>query len=260
MARRRPGTAVATTAALAGFLFVASSGTAQGTDLRTDLGDLRSLVAEEQGRADGAADRLTGLRAEVDELTAVAGRRDTRARALEAAAAELAPGAGFVPVEGSGVVVTLDDAPGDAATRARADSPDDLIVHQQDVQAVVNALWLAGAEGIMLMDQRLISTSAVRCVGNTLSLQGRPYSPPYVVTAVGDPDQLSAALDASPEVQVYRQFVDAYGLGYAVEVAEGLRLPEYTGPVDLQHARIADAGSDVDAGSDAGTDAAAAGT
>jgi uncharacterized protein YlxW (UPF0749 family) len=230
------------TGALAGFLFVASSGTAQGTDLRTDLGDLRSLVAEEQSRADGTAQRLTGLRAEVEDLTAVVGRSDSGTRSVETAAQDLAPLAGFVPVEGGGVVVTLDDAPADAATRARVESLDDLVVHQQDVQAVVNALWLAGAEGIMLMDQRLISTSAVRCVGNTLSLQGRPYSPPYVVTAVGDPDELTAALEASPEVQVYRQYVDAYGLGYSVETREDLQLPEYTGPVDLQHAEIADPG------------------
>ena len=56
---------------------------------------------------------------------------------------------------------------------------DDIVVHQQDVQAVVNALWSGGAEAMMVMDQRLISTSAVRCVGNTLILQGRVYSPPF---------------------------------------------------------------------------------
>jgi uncharacterized protein YlxW (UPF0749 family) len=236
------------TAALAGFLFVASSGTAQGTDLRTDLADLRSLVAEEQSRADRTAQRLTGLRAEVDELAEVVGRSDSGTRSVDAAAQDLAPHAGFVPVQGAGVVVTLDDAPADAATRARVESLDDLVVHQQDVQAVVNALWLAGAEGVMLMDQRLISTSAVRCVGNTVSLQGRPYSPPYVVTAVGDPDRLTAALDSSPEVQIYRQYVDAYGLGYAVETREDLLLPEYTGPVDLQHAEISDAAELASAG------------
>ncbi len=230
------------TAALAGFLFVASSGTAQGTDLRTDLGDLRSLVAEEQSRADRTAGRLTGIRAEVEDLTAVVGRSDFGIRSVETVADDLAPQAGFVPVAGRGVVVTLDDAPSDAATRARAESLDDLVVHQQDVQAVVNALWLAGAEGIMLMDQRLISTSAVRCVGNTLSLQGRPYSPPYVVTAVGDPEQLTAALATSPEIRVYLQYVDALGLGYSVETREDLSLPEYTGPIDLQHAEVADAG------------------
>ena len=45
------------------------------------------------------------------------------------------------------------------------------------------------------MDQRLIATSAVRCVGNTLILQGRVYSPPYRITAIGDPKTLDTALN-----------------------------------------------------------------
>ena len=45
---------------------------------------------------------------------------------------------------------------------------------------MLNALWSAGAEGIQMQDQRIIGTSAPRCVGNTLLLNGRTYSPPYV--------------------------------------------------------------------------------
>ncbi|NEB71259.1 DUF881 domain-containing protein, partial [Streptomyces fulvissimus] len=72
-------------------------------------------------------------------------------------------------------------------------------------------------KGIKVMDQRLISTSAVRCVGNTLILQGRVYSPPYTVTAVGDQKKLKEALAASPEIQNYMLYVNAYGLGWKVE-------------------------------------------
>ncbi len=54
------------------------------------------------------------------------------------------------------------------------------------------------------MDQRSISTSAVRCVGNTLILQGVVCSPPFRITATGDPVRLRAALDASPDIQLYR--------------------------------------------------------
>lgn len=55
--------------------------------------------------------------------------------------------------------------------------PDDLVVHQQDIQAVLNALWSAGAEAVQMQDQRISATSAPRCVGNTLLLDGRTYSP-----------------------------------------------------------------------------------
>ena len=98
------------------------------------------------------------------------------------------------------VTVTLDDAPradqrSDLAAGAR---PDDLVIHQQDVQGVVNALWAGGAEAMTIMGQRVVATTAVRCVGNTLLLHGRVYSPPFVVTAVGDPARLRARARRRP--------------------------------------------------------------
>jgi uncharacterized protein YlxW (UPF0749 family) len=54
----------------------------------------------------------------------------------------------------------------------------DLVIHSQDVQAVVNGLWKAGAEAVAINGQRLVSTSAVLCVGNTLLLNGTVHSPP----------------------------------------------------------------------------------
>ena len=112
---------------------------------------------------------------------------------------------------------------------------DDLVVHQQDVQAVVNALWAAGAEAMTLMDQRVISTSAVRCVGNVLILQGRVYSPPYTVTAIGDPAALERALERSSALRIYREYVDAVGLGYEVTRSRSVTMPAFDGPVALDH-------------------------
>jgi uncharacterized protein YlxW (UPF0749 family) len=107
------------------------------------------------------------------------------------------------------------------------------------VQAVVNALWAGGAEAMTLMGQRVIATSAVRCVGNTLLLHGAVYSPPFTVTAVGDVDGMRAALDRAPGVVVYRQYVAAYGLGYSVTTARSKRLPAYDGSLELTSARPA---------------------
>ena len=143
----------------------------------------------------------------------------------------------FAPVVPyASIIVELDDAPhGD--TMPDGFEPDDLVVHQQDVQGVVNALWAGGAEAMQIMDQRIIATSAVRCVGNTLILQGRVYSPPYTVTAIGDPERLARALEDSPNVQVFRYYVDTFGLGYQTHAATKTRLPAYDGSLDLLHAR-----------------------
>ena len=113
------------------------------------------------------------------------------------------------------------------------------MVHQQDVQAVVNAMWAGGAEAMMIMDQRVLTTSAVRCIGNTLLLQGRTYSPPFVVTAIGDAEAMTAALDAQPGVRLYRQYVDKFQLVYDVTPLDNVVLPAYDGPIRLTSAKQA---------------------
>ena len=81
--------------------------------------------------------------------------------------------------------MTLTDAP--RSVDVPGLDPNVLVVHQQDIQAFVNALWAGGAEAISLQGQRLISTTGIKCVGNTVVLDGVPYSPPYVIEAIGDP-------------------------------------------------------------------------
>ncbi len=103
-------------------------------------------------------------------------------------------------------------------------------MHQQDVQAVVNAMWAGGAEAMTLMGQRVISTSAVRCVGNTVVLHGQVYGPPFVVTAVGDPAAMRVALSTrSPGVALFQRYVDRFGLGFTGTTADQVRLPAYDG-------------------------------
>ena len=82
------------------------------------------------------------------------------------------------------------------------------------------------------MDQRIISTSAIRCVGNTLLLQGRVYSPPFKITAIGDTGQLQLALDSEPGVKAYRQYVQKVNLGWKTNVLSETTLPAWQGSVN----------------------------
>jgi uncharacterized protein YlxW (UPF0749 family) len=225
--------------ALAGLLFATSAGVSRGQDLRGSRSDLPDLIQAEEARLREATDRIDRLQAEIDAATNQAAQQDGRVRAEHRRAVALSQVAGTTPVKGPGTSVTLADAPRSADRMLPpGTSPDDLVVHQQDVQAVVNALWQGGAEAMMLMDQRIISTSAVRCVGNTLILQGRVYSPPYVITAIGNQSDLRASLDASPTVGILRQWVDAVGLGYDVTTGQAT-FPAYAGSINLRDARAA---------------------
>ena len=227
--------------AMAGVLFATSAGAARGGDLRGGArSDVRDLIRAEEQRAGEVAQRVERLRRELAEATDRAGATDRRVAAEQSRSRDLELAAGTVPVVGPGLRVTLADAPR-SADRVLPEnaSPDDLVVHQQDVQAVVNALWYGGAEALQVMDQRIITTSAVRCVGNTLILQGRVYSPPYVITALGDPQRLQEALDSSEGVALYRYYADTFGLVYGTEVLDRTVLPGYDGTLTLRHATVA---------------------
>ena len=232
---RRWAGLVPLTALAAGLLFATSAATAQGTDLRADRRlQLTELISREQQDVEAQERVAAGLRQAVEQVAAEVAERDSEVSAVTATP-ELQFAAGLVPVTGPGVTVRLDDAPRQPGRPPLSDDPDDLVVHQQDVQAVVNALWAGGAEAMMLMDQRVVSTSAVRCVGNTLILHGRVYSPPFIVTTIGEPAALRRALEADPGVLYFKSFVERFGLGYQVITHEEIALPAYTGTLELPH-------------------------
>jgi uncharacterized protein YlxW (UPF0749 family) len=221
-------------AAVAGLLFATSAQTAKGTDLRaTGRTDLVDVIRSQTFAVERQAASVQRLQAEVDQLTARSSPGSAAVRKVRSQADRLAPLVGTDPVSGPGLTVTLDDAKRTAASLPDGFTADDIVVHQQDVQSVVNALWAGGAEAMMIQDQRVIATSAVQCVGNTLLLQGRVYSPPYVIKAIGNTSSLKAALDRDPQVRIYREWVDAVGLGYDVATTDQADFPAYTGTIDL---------------------------
>lgn len=226
--RKFKTTIVALVAAMAGFLFVASNQTADGTNLRTGgLEDLRSLVLERAGKVTRLESDVDVLQSQVNDLSV--SKIDP---ALSSDITDLEEATGLTPVTGSALQVTLDDAARENGTDLPDGvGPDDLVVHQQDVQSVVNAFWRGGATAIQVMDQRIIATSAIRCVGNTLLLQGRVYSPPFKITAIGNTQDLQKALENEPGVKVYKEYVDKLGLGWKVAIINQTTLSEWQGSI-----------------------------
>jgi uncharacterized protein YlxW (UPF0749 family) len=206
----------------AGLLLGATHGVSGGDEIRrSDAPRLVDLVRGAQQSVDKLSAEQSALAFELDNHHGGSPGADAALAAITTKGDLLAPDAGLTPMRGPGLVVTLNDAQRDAQGRFPRDaSPDDLVVHQQDIQAVLNALWSAGAEGIQVQDQRIIATSAPRCVGNTLLLNGRTYSPPYVISAVGDATDMQAALAAAPLVTLYKRYAVRFGLGYTEEARD----------------------------------------
>lgn len=235
--RHASKTAVLVVAIVAGFTFMAGAVNSKGSELRPAGGDTASLVADRADRVSLKRARAHALQASIDRLSNHITDDDIEEDRDSVEA--LQPKAGMTDVDGSAVRVTLTDAPKSVKAEPGMD-PNALVVHQQDIQAVVNALWSGGARAITLQGQRLISTTGVKCVGNTVVLDGVPYSPPYVIEAIGDPNGLRFALSTSPTVSIYRQYAQKYKLGLDVEVLEHAKAGAYSSGVSLNYAQIAD--------------------
>jgi uncharacterized protein YlxW (UPF0749 family) len=86
----------------------------------------------------------------------------------------------------------------------------------------------------------VVATTGIKCVGNTVVLQGVPYAPPYRIVALGKPVRMYHALLASPEVNTYREYVaPPYNLGWSVRTADPLTVPAYVAPLALEYAQPA---------------------
>ncbi len=214
-----------------GFLVVVSAAQARGIDLRPARNtDLVSLLQDQSRRNTELTGQLAQLQDEVSKLSADVVNNDD----VDAAEAALSAAAGMTAVSGPAVTVNLDDAPN--SIRPEGVDGDLLVVHQQDIQAVVNALWSGGAEAMTIQGQRVITTTGIKCVGNTVVLHGVPYAPPYSISAIGDQSRLQAALADSPALKIYRQYADAYALGYEVRTEAAAQFPAFRGSQELRYA------------------------
>ncbi|UDY23626.1 DUF881 domain-containing protein [Nocardioides sp. Kera G14] len=241
MASRRWRIGTPLVVATSAVLVVVSALNAHGTDLRPGrYTDLAQLTASESQRYQRLEDQVHELDGEVASLTAQVG--DTSVRTYRQQAAELRTPAGFTRVTGSGLSITLTNAPDDLIEQTDPDDRPAMVVHQQDIQAVVNALWRGGASAITVAGQRIISTTGIKCTGSTVTLQGVPYPEPFVIEAVGDVEDLTTAIDADAYVQLYRDAAEnpTVDVGWEMESSDNVVAPAYTGLSDLSYARPLD--------------------
>ena len=221
---------------LSGALFAVSAEQSDGLDLRGGrLTDLASVVRAERDEAGDLTAEAAELNAEVEALSTKLGDRSVR-RVQEEVATLVDP-AGLTEKSGTAVQVTLDDAPMEARL-SYDDNPNDLVVHQQDIQAVANAMWNAGAVAVTIQGQRLISTTGIKCEGNQVTLHGLPYSPPYVIVGIGDPAAIEAELITDPMLATYRDYttIPGGGVSWDMTALESAVAPAYEGLLDLTYA------------------------
>jgi uncharacterized protein YlxW (UPF0749 family) len=139
--------------------------------------------------------------------------------------------AGLLPVQGLGIIVTIDDS---KRPTKPGENPNLYLIHDDDILKVINELWAAGAEAMSINDQRLIASSEIRCAGPTLSVNNTRYSPPYEIRAIGDPQTLESALRLRGGVVETLQF---WGIQVSVKRENVVKVPAYKGVFRFQYAK-----------------------
>ena len=219
-----------------GGLFVVSANNAGGTDLRPGrYTDLASLVDDEADSYAELRDQAADLDSEVTTLSSRVS--DDEVKRYQRRIERLRDPAGLVPRHGQGVRIVLSDAPEDVINSTTGNI-NPLLVHQQDIQAVVNALWKGGATAVTIQGQRVVSTTGIKCEGNSVQLQGVPYPQPYVIEAVGPQGDLLSAVDGDSYLDAYRE--DAtdpdVSVGWELGLEDAVEAPGYDGLLDLSYA------------------------
>ncbi|MDX6275095.1 MAG: hypothetical protein QOJ92_2305 [Frankiales bacterium] len=194
---------------------------------------LRARIVSEDKDVAGLAKRVDAARAETARLRdAALGGPGTSLEAVEI-------GAGLLAVQGPGIEVTVNDAPGTSGDPFGADenrATGGGRVLDRDLQRVVNALWASGAEAVSVAGFRLTAASAIRSAGDAVLVDYRPLSPPYVIQAIGDPRSLEANFSDSGAAQSLVTLHSVVGLRFSVRSVKELHLAAASGALSLRYA------------------------
>lgn len=137
---------------------------------------------------------------------------------------------GIEPLSGPGVVVIITDS--DRKLFENED-PNNLLVHDLDIMAVVDDLRAAGAEAIAVNKQRILfGITDIKCSGPTIRINDKLYSQPFIIEAIGNRKYLEAAVNAPDK---YGEILRRWGIFVEVNTCVYIEVPGYNKSVNFKY-------------------------
>ncbi|MEE1617472.1 DUF881 domain-containing protein [Brachybacterium sp. J153] len=186
----------------------------------------RALLEQEVRDSWAEADELEARQVELGDEVAGAQQEvldDTAPGAAEAVG-RVEVASGGTALTGSGVVLQLDDSDPLPPSPGVAEGTVNRVT-DGDLQIAVNGLWASGAEAISINGQRLTATSAIRTAGSAVLVDFRALSPPYRITALGDPEALREGVESGEAGTYLTEVTQRYALLMTWEAGEELTVP-----------------------------------
>ena len=200
--------------------------------------NLLSMIRFLETETKTMGNRVDKLRTDIDSIQKSQTAGSKNAEEIQKEIERLTFTAGLSAVNAPGIVITLDDNKlgADVAKTANATqyNPEDFIIHDKNLLYLTTALRNAGAKSISINDQRVIATTDIRCVGTVIMINSLRLAPPYIIKAIGDPNQLVLELQKSDEY-IYIQSKD---LPMKIVKQDIVTIPAYNGRIKFTYAHI----------------------
>lgn len=196
--------------------------------------DLVDVVQSMESQREELQDRLADLRSELAELEKEAAEDSGVSTSFSRELDRVRQSAGLSAVSGPGVEVVL----GDGTEVSQGADPNDYLIHDTDIAAVVNALFVGGAEAIEVNGERIVATTPIRCAGTTVLVNSARLGSPYVIKAVGEPTSLeTAVLEDESASLLFSAYKNQYGLQVTLSRSSNLTVTGYRGSMRPQYVR-----------------------
>ena len=218
-ARRSPGTIGLVVLAVFGVL-AATAAVQTSRNADESASSRQSLVDQVNRRKAELNDkraRATSLTRSVEALQNSNLDATNQGRAVRSRLDRLGMVTGSVPAKGPGIRVVVDDAPNATTDKQQ--------VLDQDLQKLVNALWLVGAEAISINGQRVTNLTAIREGGSAITVNFVSMKRPYTVSAIGNKNLMGAKLLDTEGGRTWLTLRASFGLKFDVTSEDSMTLP-----------------------------------
>jgi uncharacterized protein YlxW (UPF0749 family) len=197
-------------------------------------GDLMKIIKDLEEQRSKLTEELQVDRQRLNDIEQKMGKGDTEAKELKQQSFDAKVNAGLMAMKGPGLVITLSDSTKRAA-------PDEdihyFIIHDVDLQTLVNELYAAGCEAISINGQRIVNRTPIRCVGPTILIDAVRIASPYVVTAIGSPDDMEGGLKMTGGFMDSMNMLIRSGGEVRVSKNQNLTVPAFTGSMTFRFAK-----------------------
>lgn len=188
--------------------------------------DLVTLLNQAETRQETLESEVSRLRKKL--LTLESDPKSSDPSTMDPELKRLYEMAGFTPVTGKGVRITLTDSASAKSAKDPHQDPNIGKLQAQDLLNMINELKAAGATAISINDQRVVATTEVVSSGPAISVNETRLTQPVVVRALGNPDVLVNALKIRGGILEYLTFFE---IKVTVEKQQSVSLPPYRGPL-----------------------------